>query len=254
LQEAALRFVQWIVGLAIVGAAGAGTLWLLSPGETARLRKEREDLEKQRVALEQAVGRLTGEDRVAEVYVVDQIRAGQVVNGQPAPRDITTIEFIELDRQQHPLPSRRFMINDNVIFFDALVLKFDPQYVTLGDALRGRNLSLFRRIYGEHQNPVDGFPIDPSGDVPNVYRVNPQPSPFEQKLWSQFWDFAGNPDLAAGSGVHVAQGEAVYAPMERGQVWTLSLQNNGGLNLKLRRHNADADSRPSVSSPVGTPG
>jgi hypothetical protein len=247
-----VRFVQWMVGLAVFGAAAAGTLWLLSPGETARLRQEREELEKQREALEQAVSRLTGEDRVAEVYVVDQIRAGQVVNGQAAPRDLTTIEFIEMDRQQHPLPSKRFVIYDEVIFFDALVLKFDQRYVAMGDALRGKSLALFRRIYGEHQNPIEGFPIDAGGDVPNVFRVNPEPSPFEQKLWTQFWDLARNPDLAARNGVRVAQGEAVYAPMERGQVWTLTLQNDGGLNLKLRRSNADPTSRPGLSSPAGS--
>jgi hypothetical protein len=187
---------------------------------------------------------------VAEVYVVDQVKAGEALNGQPSANDVTVIEFVELDRQGHALPSRRFIVNDDVIFFDALVLKFDPEYVSLGDALRGKSLALFRRIYGEHQNPIDGFPIDPSGDVPNIFRVNPDPTPFEQQLWAQFWQLAADPDLALRNGVKVAQGEAVYVPVERGQAWTLTLQNNGGLSIKLRRRNADQTSRPSLSPSV----
>jgi hypothetical protein len=245
-----VRYVQWTAGLVIFGAATAGTLWLLSPAETARLRREKEELEKQRVALEQAVGRLTAEDRVAEVYIVDQVRAGEVLNGQPAGNDVTTIEFVEVDREGHGMPSKRFMIHDKVIFFDALVLRFDSEYVSLGDALRGKSLALFRRIYGEHQNPIEGFPVDPSGDVPNIFRVNPTPTPFEQQLWGQFWKLAADPDLAAKNGVKVAQGEAVYVPVERGQVWGLTLQNNGGLSIKLRRANADQTSRPTLAPSV----
>ncbi len=248
--EYTVRYLQWTLGLVIFGAAAAGTLWLLSPGEMARLRREKEELEQQRVALEQAVSRLTAEDRVAEVYVIEQVKAGETLNGQPAPSDVTIIEFVEIDREGHPLPSRRFIINDDVIFFDALILKFDPEYVSLGDALRGKSLALFRRIYGEHQNPIDGFPVDPSGDVPNIFRVNPEPTPFERQLWAQFWQLAADPDLAAKNGVKVAQGEAVYVPVERGQAWTLTLQNNGGLSIKLRRPNADQTSRPSLSPSV----
>ncbi len=230
-----MRFAQWMIGLAVVTATGIGTVWLLSPGEVARLRREQEELQRERRELQAIVQRLTGETRVAEVHVVDQIVEGQRVNGRSAERDLTTIEFIELDRDQHPLPSKRFVIQDDVIFFDALVVKFDHEHVAAGDALRGRNLALFRRIYGEHQQPADGFAIDPTRDVPDVYRVNPAPSAFERTLWGKFWEYAGDPVLAAKEGVRVAQGEAVYAPMRRGEIWTLSLDDDGGLNLKLRR-------------------
>ncbi len=245
-----MRYFQWSLGLIIFGAAAAGTLWLLSPGETARLRHENEQLEKRRAALEQAVSRLTGEDRVADVYVTQQVKKGELLNGQPAATDVTIIEFIEMDREGHALPSKQFIINDSIIHFDALVLKFDPQYVTMGDALRGKSLALFRRIYGESQAAVNGFPIDPSGDVPNIYRVNPQPTPFEQQLWSRFWELATDPDLAAKNGVRIAQGEVKYVPVSKGQVWTLTIENNGGMNVKLRRSNADQTSRPSLAPSV----
>jgi hypothetical protein len=235
-----VRFVQWLVGLAVVTATGVGAVWLLAPREAARLREENAALERENAELVRVAQRLTGEQRVAEVHVIDQILAGQVVNGQVATADLTTIEFIELDRDCHPLPARRFVIGDDVVFFDALVVMFDQEKVAAGDPLRGKSLALFRRIYGEHQEPAQGFPIDPRGDVPNVYRVEPQPGELEQRLWSRFWDYAKDAELAARDGVRVAQGEAVYVPMRRGEVWTLTLANNGGLTLKLWRKDAAA--------------
>lgn len=244
-----VRFAQWLIGLAVVTASGVATVYLLSPGEADRLRKENESLAREKFELQRAVERLTAEDRVAEVHVLDQVRAGQVVDGVPAAGDLTTIEFIEIDRQGHPLPSRRFTIKDSVVYFDALVVKFSHEDVTAGDLLKGKSLALFRRVYGEHQNPSDGFWVDPAGDVPNIYRVHPEPSEYERGLWSKFWDYATDPALAGRSGVRVAQGEAVYVPMRKGDVWSLTLQNNGGLNISLRRTGQREPARLNSSPP-----
>lgn len=232
-----VRVVQWITGLIVVSLCGVGSVWLLSPREVDRLRREKDELARQRAELQKVVERLTGEDRVAEVRVLDQIRAGEVVNGKPAESTITTIEFVELDREQHPLPARRFIISDEVVYFDALVVKFEPEFVGAADELRGKSLLLFRRIFGEHQQPAEGYMIDPGGQVPDVYRVDPEPSEFEKEIWRRFWNYATDIELARQAGVRVAQGEAVYKPMRRAQVWTLTLSNTGDLNLILRRSN-----------------
>jgi hypothetical protein len=230
-----VRFTQWLVGALVLFGSGVATVFLLSPGEADRLRKDNEAQARRIFELHRSIERLTGETRVAEVHVVDQVLAGQLVEGRPAPSDLTTIEFIELDREGHPLPSKRFQIADTVIFFDALVIKFTHELVAEGDELRGRSLALFRRIYGEHQQPAEGFLVDPAGDVPNVFRVHPDPGEEERALWAKFWDYAADPALAARKGVRVAQGEAVYMPMRKGEVWSLTLQNDGGLNLTRRR-------------------
>jgi hypothetical protein len=103
--------------------------------------------------------------------------------------------------------------------------------VARGDALRGRSLALFRRVYGDNQAPEDGYWLNTPGDVPDVYRLSEQPSAFEQQLWEDFWSYATDPELAGSAGVRVAQGEAVYAPMAAGEEWTLTLDADGGLNL-----------------------
>jgi hypothetical protein len=230
-----LRFVQWMLGLAVVTTCGVGTVWLLAPGEAERLRREKDVLDREVAGLHRAIERLTGDDRLAEVHVIDQVVRGQLVDGQPAAVTLTTIDLVEIDRDGHPLPPRRFVIPDVVIYFDYWVIQFEHAQVAAGDALRGRSLALFRRVFGEHQNPADGFGIDPVGSVPQVYRLDPESSRYEQELWSRFWQYVSDPAAAAADGVRVAQGEAVYVPVRRGQIWSLTLQNAGGLNVKLRR-------------------
>jgi hypothetical protein len=50
----------------------------------------------------------------------------------------------------------------------------------VGDLLRGKSLHLFRRVFGEAQEPRDGPSIGttrPDG-IPDVYRISPSPSAF----------------------------------------------------------------------------
>ena len=132
-------------------------------------------------------------------------------------------------------------------YFDAVVVKFDNDYVAHGDALRGKSLALFRRIYDETQAPDSGYWIGNPGNVPDVYRVADTPSDFEINLWQEFWQYAADPEKARAAGVRVAQGEAVYAPVSVGQRWTLTLEANGGLNL-VQQANGPA---PTASPPSG---
>ena len=247
-----MKSAQLLISLAVVTAASTGVFYLIHPREVDRLREENLQLDRERRELVRVVERLIDEDRVAEVHVIDQVRVGEMLNGRPATRPLTTIEFIELDREEHPLPSRRFVLEDEVIYFDALVVKFEHEAVAADDELRGKSLMLFRRIFGEHQNPADGYLIDPQGDVPDVYRVEPEPTEFEKNLWAGFWNYVTDPELAARDGVRIAQGEAVYAPMARGEIWTLSIQKTGDLNIKLRRTAAGTvpTTRPAGESPL----
>lgn len=230
-----VRFAQWMIGLAMVAASGVATVLLLAPGEADQLRKANETLAREKFQLQQAIERLTAESRVAEIYVVDQVRAGELVEGKPAETDLTTLDFIEIDREGHPLPSRRVTVKGTTPRFEGLVIMFDHEHVAMGDALRGKSLALFTGVYGEFQPPVEAVRLDAAGQVPDIYRVNPEPSELERKLWSQFWDYARNPDLAAREGVRLAQGDTKFVPMRKGDVWTLSLQHSGGLNIKIRR-------------------
>jgi hypothetical protein len=246
---ALVRFAQWVIGLAFVTAGGVATFVLLSPGEADRLRKENEDLARQKFELQRSIERLTAEDRVAEVHVLDQVRVGELVDGKPAPTDLTTLEFIQLDREGHPLPGRQVTIEGTSPRFESLLIMFSPEHVAAGDELRGKSLVLFRRIYGERQRPIDAAWLDSPGEIPNVYRVNPNPSEFERKLWAKFWDYATDRTLADRDGVRLTQGQTVFVPMRKGDVWSLSLQHSGGLTITLR-HSAPGSTTGRSDSPA----
>ncbi len=212
-----------------------GTFW--SRSESDRAEKLAQDvlrLEAQRAELVRVVQRLNVEQRVAEIEVLQQ---NQSDDGRALQ---TVLRFTEFDRHGRPLPSRVFGVPGDVPHFDALVIKFENGYIEQGDPLRGRSLALFRRIYSDSQAPDQGFRLDSSGDIPDVYRVDPSPSEFEAQLWRDFWSYARDPGKARAAGVRVAQGEAVYAPMAPGERWVLTLEADGGLNLVREDENKAA--------------
>jgi hypothetical protein len=207
-------------------AIALGSFWARSESDRAeKLAQDVLRLEAERAELQRVVERLNVEQRVAEIEVLQQ---NQSDDGRALQ---TILRFTELDRKGRALPSRVFGIPGDVPHFDALVIKFETGYVEQGDSLRGQSLALFRRIYSDSQAPDQGFRLDPSGDIPDVYRVNPAPSEFEAELWRDFWSYARDPGKARAAGVRVAQGEAVYAPMAPGERWVLTLEADGGLNL-----------------------
>lgn len=191
-----------------------------------QLAEENARLEAERKKLAQVIERLNVERRVALIEVLEQHVDER---GEPVQ---TVIRFSEQNRAGKQLPPMTFGVEGDTPHFDALVIKFDDDYVAHGDQLRGQSIALFRRVYGETQTPRDGYWLGKPGDVPDIYRVDPDPRDFERRLWSEFWTYASDPEKAAAAGVRVAQGEAVYAPMKPNEVWTLTLEADGGLNLK----------------------
>lgn len=209
--------------LAVVAGAAAYAAFLLHRSYRAQA------IEIQRLA--RVVERLEGESRRAQVIVTQQGK-------NPATGRLeTTVKFVEIDQEGNPVPPPRyFTVEGDVIYFDGLVIRFDRGYVERGDPLRGKSLCLFRRVFGEHQSPEEGFPVDRDAGtmgVPDVYRVNPEPSAFEVSLWEEFWRYAEDPAAAREKGIRVIQGEAVYTRFIPGNLYTLALDHAGGLHIKV---------------------
>jgi hypothetical protein len=183
------------------------------------------DLERENQRLRDVVARLGAEFRVADVVVDAQ-------SGPPGRERRTTFRFLEYDRDGGALPPRTFTVAGDIAYFDALVLKFDDASVGAADPLRGRSLHLFRRVFGEYQAPADAFPIDaasPDG-IPASMRADG--GSFEIALWRNFWEIAADPAKAAAQGVRVAHGEAVYTRLEAGRSYRLTIEADGGLNIR----------------------
>jgi hypothetical protein len=191
--------------------------------------KKIEKLEDEKRQLEQIVQRITTEKRVADILVSHQERDAATGKLQ------TTLLFVEYDRKDQPLPARSFTIEGDTAHIDAMVIKFDRDFVAQNDPLRGHSIALFTKLYGEHQNPADGQPIDPPGKIPDIYRgADPQVSEFELSLWSDFWKLYDDENYRKAKGVRVeggATGQSVWGPFKSDRLYTITLESAGGLSM-----------------------
>lgn len=217
-----LRGLSRIIGLSLLVVAGSIGLYVYH-GQFAA-EKKIEKLEEEKRVLQQVVTRLTSERRIAEVVVTDQ----QTVDGVTR----TTLLFVEYGRDGKPLPAKSFTIEGDTLHIDAQVIRFDEHFIAEGDPLRGHSIALFTRIYGNQQKPDDGARVDEPGAVPAIYRAaDPRISDFEMDLWKSFWRLADDAEYRKERGVSIADGDGTWRPIAPGNVYTLTLQSNGGVSI-----------------------
>jgi len=217
-----LRALVKTLGLAALTIVGGIAIiaYVRHDPTAARLR----EVERENVQLQQFVERLSDERRIANVLVTGT----RVENGV----DYTTLLFVEYTRDGRELPAKQFTIEGNRAHIDALVIKFDRDFVKQNDPLRGKSIVLFQRIFGEKQKPIDAFPIDTPGSIPSIYAdPNPTTGQFEQGLWNQFWELTTNAPLREEKGVRVADGESVWGPFVPDRLYTISVDAAGGMSM-----------------------
>jgi hypothetical protein len=233
-----MKWIKFSIACAFVIAAATLTAVKFGSVEARRLRAEVDQLEQEKQRLQDYARRLSASRRVAQVDVVRQRvdREGQTVS---------TLLWQELGPDgTRGTPLAVEAVGD-LVYFEALVVKFEPHLVGEGDPARGTSLALFRRIFGECQAPESVPDLDRTArpPIPDSH----QPSPLHDQLWRRFWEMVDDPQVAATYGVRVAQCEAPAVPLRAGQIWELSLDAAGGLNL--RRLSAG---NPSAASSVLT--
>ncbi len=191
------------------------------------------ELQREKKELEAVITRLTGRTRRAEMAVY-----GQQIDGRGRVLNTTLIwrEYtIGPDGDDAPLPMKLITVPGNIPHVDAIVLKFQDQFVEENDVLRGKSLAIFRRLYGDTQAPTDGNYLTAPGDVPDALRCRTGAvTTLERSLWSHIWDLMSNTKLAKDEGLDVVQGEDVYKPVTPGKLYVIYLQNDGGLEFTER--------------------
>ena len=76
-------------------------------------------------------------------------------------QSFSLVEFVELNDEGDPIDTpREFRVPGEQVYIDSLLVKFDDKYVEQADIERGTSLILFNRIFGDKQQPADGFPLD----------------------------------------------------------------------------------------------
>jgi hypothetical protein len=187
------------------------------------------DLEAKRQEIQRlgtALRLLKVDHRVAQIDVVSQ-------QGSQKTKDlVTAFSFVELDNAGKPIEKPRiFTVQGDMVYVDALVVKFSDESVEVADPLRATSFCLFRRVFGESQQPKDGFVLDPVGAQPAAYRSGREPSDFEREIWGKFWDYANNPEEAQKKGIRAAHGEAPFQKLVPGKRYKVLLRSSGGLSF-----------------------
>lgn len=196
--------------------------------EITRLETDLAEKEREIEALELARRLLKVQHRLARIEVLAQGA------GAEDPEQVrTTVRFTEIGPDGEPLgPGKDLTVEGKTVYVESLVIQFQDRYVEQGDALRGTSLCLFRRLFGENQNPNEGVPIDSAGQQPLVYGGDTLREPVHRALWERFWDYANDPALAKELGVRALQGEAPFIEARPGQTYRLELRSAGGLVIE----------------------
>jgi hypothetical protein len=177
--------------------------------------------------LEVANRLLKMDHRVARLTAVDQSK--DEATGETS----TLVEFVELNEEGYPIDApRQFRIRGDIVYIDHWLVSFDDKYVEQADLERGTSLVLFRRIFGEMQQPIDGFPLDEVGSAPRSYARGGQMSDFEKQIWDEFWTIANDGKRAESMGIRAIHGGAEYIKVEKGKTYLIDLRASGGLTLK----------------------
>jgi hypothetical protein len=178
---------------------------------------------------DQPVGSAAAQDASVADQAAGQ-EAGQA--GGDEPERPIRIRFVELSPDGDPIGSpREFRFASDVLYIDNWIVKFDDRFVKDKDLQRGTSLCLFRRIFGEDQSPSQGYLLDEVGMRPQAYARGGQPTEFESQIWSQFWEFANDPQKAAEMGIRAANGEAVSIQVRPGMAYNIELRASGGLSI-----------------------
>src|SRR5437016_4543205 len=147
-----------IRSMTVVILAGGGVVAVLIYHEHFSASRQIEKLQEEKTQLQRVVQKLESEKRVADVLVSRR----EMIDGVPN----TTLLFVEYDRQGKPLPARTFCVQGDLVHIDAMVIKFEHDFVKSNDPLRGHSVALFTKIYGDRQSSQSAAVIDEPNSIP----------------------------------------------------------------------------------------
>ena len=163
------------------------------------------------------------ERRLARIRVLD------TGVDQASGRKFSKIEFVELNELGDPVGEpKQFQLDGEMVYVDYWVVKFEDKYVEQADLERGMSICMFNRVFGDLQNPKDGFSLDEPGQRPGNYARGSVMSDFEKKIWEDFWKIANDPQQAAQLGIRTLHGDAVSIKVEKGKTYRITVRASGG--------------------------
>jgi hypothetical protein len=175
--------------------------------------------------LQQIIDRLTADTRVAEA-IETNVRTDPI-----SGKKYTTLLFREFDTQNNALEPKYFTFSNNIIQFQALIIRFNDDLVKKGDRLRGKSAYVFMKAFTFTDQSLESFDINKTDDVPSGYRIGRRVGYFERQLWKKFWDYALDSNIAKHHGIKNAQIEAPGTKFEPGILYILKIEHDAGLRI-----------------------
>ena len=146
---------------------------------------------------------------------------------------MTKVKFVEINEEGQPIGEpKQFPIRGDMVYVDYLTVNFEDKYIEQSDLERNTSLALFQRIFGEHQEPVQGFQIDTVGTRPTAYARGKDMSEFEKKIWNDFWLIANDRKRAKDMGIDAIQGKAVAIRVQPGMTYDIDLRATGEMAIR----------------------
>jgi len=175
--------------------------------------------------LEQVIQRLHADSRIAEVLVTN-VQYDQYTN-----KRYTTIKFLEYDTNQKPLKARYFTFAGNIIQFQSLVVRFDDALIRKADALRGKSVYLFLKVFLLDGPNTQEYVLSDLNGVPTGYTIGQGKNLFEEKIWKRFWSYTVSAAQRKSDGVKNAQIEAPGTVFIPGMLYTIKIEHDGGMRI-----------------------
>ncbi len=219
-----MRSLRFVTGAVVVTATAVLIPVYLRTLEVRRLAAQVDALEQQRQELRDYVRRLSATRRVAQIDVIDQ-------HSDQRGQAVSAIVWHEIGRDGVLSDPQTVEVVGDLMYVEAAVIKFDHDAVAKAEPEKGGSVAMFRRIFGDRQ--IAALVPDLSQASQPAAGGEASGEPFETRLWDLFWRLMGDPKLAEHYGVRVAQCEAPAVRIKSGQIWEVTLDAAGGLNLRL---------------------
>ena len=193
---------------------------------------ERQQIAMQLLKVRRRLARLTVLDQ-RERTDEDATAAAAETENEVPQNLVTRIEFVEINDGGDPIgEAKEFEIVGDMVYVDYLRVTFDDKYIEESDLDRSTAICLFQRIFGEYQDPAEGFHLDTVGTRPTAYARGTEMSDFERKIWNDFWLIANDGRRAAELGIHAAHGNAVSIRVKPNQTYEIDLRSTGEMSIR----------------------
>ncbi|MBF0385129.1 MAG: hypothetical protein HQL27_04590, partial [Candidatus Omnitrophica bacterium] len=173
--------------------------------------------------LKQVIERLEADTRVAEVLVTG------VNYDEKSKKTFTTIKFLEYDTKGNSLEPRYFTFSGNIVQFQSLVIRFSDIHIRQASKFKDKSAYLFWKVFMLDGKNTQEYEVTRLNEIPQGYKLSSEPIEFENKLWGKFWDYAFDSKQRDRAGIKNVQIEAPGTMFIPGVIYTIKIENDGGL-------------------------